>query len=48
MLKIFLSKIIQKSKYHDLAHVWGKEVGIGYQNEEILKIVSSRLLKSLT
>ena len=48
MLKIFLSKNIQKSKFHDLTHTWVDGGGKEYQNEEILKFVPSRLLKSLT
>ena len=47
MLKICLSKNIQKSKSHNLAHAWWREIGIGYQYEESLKFVPSRLLKSL-
>ena len=46
MLKICLSKK-KKSKFHDLIHAWVKEVGIGYQNVEILKFVPSRLLELL-
>ena len=47
MLKMFLSENILKSKFHDLTYAWGKGVGRGHQNEEILKFVPSRLLKSL-
>ena len=48
MLKICLSRNIQKNKFHDLIHTWGDEVGRGYQNEEILKFLPSRLLQSLS
>ena len=48
MLKIGLSKNIQKSKFHDLTHAWGDGVVGGCKNEEILKSVPSKLLKSLT
>ena len=48
MLEIYLSKNIQKRKFHDLTNVWGQGVGRGYQNEKILKFVPFRLLKSLT
>ena len=48
MLKICLSENIQNSKFYDLTHAWVEGVGKGYQNEEILKFVPSRLLKSLT
>ena len=47
MLKIYLYENIQNSESQDLAYARGKEVDIGCQNEEILKFVSSRLLKSL-
>ena len=48
MLKICLSKNTQKSKFHDFTHTLGEGVGRGYQNEEILKFVPSRLLNSPT
>ena len=48
MLKICLSKNIQKGKFHVSTHVWGEGVGRGFQNEEILNSVPSRLLKSPT
>ena len=48
MLKVCLSKKVQKSKFHHLIHTWGKEVGKGYENEEILEYILSRLLRSLT
>ena len=35
-----------KSKFHDLTGAWGEGVGRGYQNEEILKLVPSKLLNS--
>ena len=48
MLKIFIYKNIQMSNFYDMVQAWGEGVGIGYQNEEILKFVPSRLLKLLT
>ena len=42
MLKICLSKNIQKSNFDDLTQALGEEVGRGYQNEEFLKFVSPR------
>ena len=48
MLKICLSQTIEKSKFYDLAHAWEEGVRIGYQNEEMLKFVLSRLLVLLT
>ena len=45
MLKICLSKNIQKGKFHVSTHVWGEGVGRGFQNEEILKFLPSRLLR---
>ena len=34
MPKICLSKKIQKSKFHDFTHAWGKFVGKGYLKSE--------------
>ena len=48
MLKICLSKNIQKSKFFDLTHAWKVGVSKGYQDKEILKFVPPILLKSLT
>ena len=48
MLKICLSKNVQKRKFHDLTHAWWVEVCKGYENKEFLKFLLSRLLKSLT
>ena len=38
MLKICLSKNIEKSKFHDLTQTWRKWGGRGYQNEENFEI----------
>ena len=46
--KKHVSKNIQKSKFHYLTHAWGEEVSKVFQNEEILKLLPPRLLKSLT
>ena len=48
MLKICLSKNIQKSKFPDLTYAWEEWVGKGYQNKENLKFVTSRLPKLIT
>ena len=48
MLKICLSEIIQKRKFHNLTSAMGERLSRDNQNEEILKFVPSRLLKSLT
>ena len=48
MLEICLSEKIQKSKLHDLTRAWEDEVRKGFQNEETLNFVPSRLLKSLS
>ena len=48
MLKLCLSENILKSRIHDLTHARGEGVGRGYQNEEILKFVLSKMLKSLS
>ena len=48
MFEICLSKNIQKSKFHDLTHVLGRELAEGIKMKKILKFVPSRLLKLLT
>ena len=47
MHEICLTKNIQKTEFHDLTHFGDRELVEG-QNEEILKFVPSRLLKSPT
>ena len=46
MLRICLSRSIQKSKFYNFIHVWGRELVNAYQIEEIVKFTPSRLLKS--
>ena len=38
MLKIFLSKNIEKNKFHDLTQAWREWVGWGYENGEKFEI----------
>ena len=43
MLKICLSKNIQKSKFPDLTYAWEDWVGNGYQNKENSKICNLQI-----
>ena len=45
MLKICLSKNIQKSKFHDLTYAWGEWVGKEYQNENNFEIFTFYIVK---
>ena len=45
MLKMCLSKNIQKSKFHDLTCAWGKWVGKGYKNEKKFEICTFWIAK---
>ena len=45
MLKICLSKNIQKSKFHGLTYAWGEWVVKGYQNEENFEICTFYIAK---
>ena len=40
-------RTFKRTTLNDLIHTWGDGVVRGYQNEEIIKCVPSRLLKSL-
>ena len=46
MLKICLSKKIQKSKFHDLTYAWAEWVGKGYQNDEHFEICTIQIAKT--
>ena len=46
MLKICLSKNIQKGKFYDLTHAWERGVGRGMKMKKFSKVVTYRLLKS--
>ena len=45
MLKVCLSKNIQKSKFHDLTYAEGSKLVKGFKMKKMLKFVPSRLLK---
>ena len=45
MLKICLSKNIQKSKFHNLTYAWGMWDGKAYQNEENFEIFTFYIAK---
>ena len=47
MLKICLSKKVERSKFHYLTHAGGRELAEGIKMKNILTFVPSRLLKSL-
>ena len=43
MLKICLSKNIQKSKFNDMTHSWGRELVEGFKNEENFEICIAKI-----